>query len=209
MRDVLIPLQTTAMLFHQMTVSAVRGRGPDVSARIEASQVVTRSVSWAAEMRRLSVPLFWVSIAHRADRADRVELLTDRSIAESLRPRAQVDIGSPQGQNIVELPVRPEDHVIVKRRYDPFIGTSLELELRALGIDTILMAGIQGPIGAIESCVRGAYDRDYNVVVLRDICFGVDAEAWTWSLDRVLQYFARVMTTDSAQAILQSVGKGN
>lgn len=65
--------------------------------------------------------------------------------------------------------LKPEAHdpVIAKRRINPFLGTHLELTLRTLGVDTLLLTGVTTDL-VILSTAREAHDLDFHVEVLED-----------------------------------------
>ncbi|MBI2756765.1 MAG: cysteine hydrolase [Chloroflexi bacterium] len=64
---------------------------------------------------------------------------------------------------------RPEagDMAIVKHRYSAFIGTPLELMLRAQGVQSLVFTGIATNV-CVESTARDAFQRDFHVVLVRD-----------------------------------------
>lgn len=190
------------MVFNDMINSNVRGGDKDRTKAIESSGLIATSVRWVAELRRLRIPVFWVRVERRADRKDRVDVLTDTFIAAGKVPRPPVVKGSIEAQNIDELPVQPEDHEILKPRYSPLAGTDLDLQLRARRVDTILLGGISTNLG-VESCARDAFDLDYNVVVLSDLCWASEPRQHEWSLTKNLPNFARVMTTEEAGRLLR------
>ena len=75
--------------------------------------------------------------------------------------------GSP-GTELMPGMLQPGDTVVdTKKRYDCFVATDLDLRLRALGADTLLLTGIN-----TNSCVLAtacaANVRDYDVVVVED-----------------------------------------
>ncbi|MEU4063496.1 isochorismatase family cysteine hydrolase [Streptomyces wedmorensis] len=65
--------------------------------------------------------------------------------------------------------LKPEAHepVIAKRRVNPFLGTHLELTLRSLGVNTLLLTGATTDL-VILSTAREAHDLDFRVEVLED-----------------------------------------
>lgn len=197
-----IPRGTAAMVFNDMINSNVRGADAERTKAIAASGLIEASVRWVGDMRRLGVPIFWIRVERRADRKDRRDVLTDVHIRAGGVPRPPVTKGSPEAQNIAELPVRPEDHEILKPRFSPLANTDLDLQLRARGVDTILLGGISTNLG-VESCARDAFDLDYNVVVLSDLCWAADERQHQWSLTQTLPNFARVMTTDVARSLIR------
>jgi nicotinamidase-related amidase len=109
--------------------------------------------------------------------------------------------GSPGAQVIPELEPRPGPAEIVspKRAYGAFDGTGLDEQLRALGVDEVVICGQHTHI-----CVRhssyGALIRGYRVTVPRDgVCAfdGVDEEA---ALDYLVMAYAATLT-DVAELI--------
>ena len=67
--------------------------------------------------------------------------------------------------------LRPEegDYFVLKPKHSGFFSTTLDLLLRYLGVDTVILAGI-----ATDNCIlftaNDAYMRDYRLVVPRDCC---------------------------------------
>ena len=60
-----------------------------------------------------------------------------------------------------------DEPVIDKRCYDGFAGTSLDAELSAGGIRTIVFAGVQTNV-CVEATLRHAHARGYYCVVAED-----------------------------------------
>lgn len=137
----------------------------------------------------------------RADRADVVDVLTDVFLASGRKITPPIVRGSDRAANVDELPVQPEDQVILKPRLNPFIGTDLDLLLRARRIDTILLGGYSTNVG-VESCARTAKDLGYNVVLLSDCCWNIDVELHEWSITKIMPMFARVMASEQALRLL-------
>lgn len=75
--------------------------------------------------------------------------------------------GSWGWQLVDGLAPRPRDWVMDKFRPDGFIGTSLDLVLRAAGIETVILLGTTTE-GCLESTVRAASYHDYYVVVVEE-----------------------------------------
>jgi nicotinamidase-related amidase len=88
---------------------------------------------------------------------------------------------------------REGEAIVFKHRISPFVGTDLETLLRANGIDTLVLAGVQTS-GVVLSTVRQAGDLDYRLVVVRDCCADPDAEVHAMLLDTVIAKQAAVVT---------------
>ncbi len=61
-------------------------------------------------------------------------------------------------------------------RANVFHGTDLDKDLRAHGIDTLVMAGIASS-GVLFSSVGWSSDADYRIYIVRDCCYDPDAQA--------------------------------
>jgi len=95
------------------------------------------------------------------------------------------------------LGARDEDLLIVKHRVSPFYSTSLQAQLRALGIQKIYCSGVSTQ-AVVQATVRDAHDRDYPVVVLEDCCAAHSAEEHANSIQS-LRRFCEVTTSADVQ----------
>ena len=80
--------------------------------------------------------------------------------------------GTEGAEVIPELNVGDKDYVIKKRRFSAFFHTDLDLLLRELGVDTLIVTGLQTHI-CVQHTVADAYYLGYNVIVPKDAtdCF--------------------------------------
>lgn len=122
-------------------------------------EIVDKTVAFAALARAKGAPVIWVQ--------------------QSMRP--QVGLGratqrygrsdAHQGPGI-ELDPRlnplPEDILLVKWRQSAFYMTDLDLMLRRLGVDRVLIAGITTNVCVIATA-KDASERDYETIVLHDL----------------------------------------
>jgi nicotinamidase-related amidase len=101
-------------------------------------------------------------------------------------------LGDPGRELIPELP-RP-DYELDKPGFSAFHGTPLELLLRALDIDTVVLTGIVTH-GGVEATARDAMIRDLDVVILEDCVAAFDEDLHVASL-RGLGLYLTVMDAD-------------
>ena len=99
---------------------------------------------------------------------------------------------------------REGEPIVVKQRISPFVGTDLEMLLRANGIDTLVLAGVHTS-GVVLSTVRQAVDLDYRLIVVRDCCADPDAELNAMLLDMVIAKQADVVTTAALAGALPGI----
>ena len=102
-----------------------------------------------------------------------------------------------------ELSPRPGEPVIKKHRYNSFYATDLEIILRGLGVDTVVLTGM-----TTECCVlgtaRGALERGFRSVVVSDACASCDYPdlgAGPMSAGEMHLAALRVMSLTSSQLI--------
>jgi len=68
---------------------------------------------------------------------------------------------------IPELKPKDGDRIIFKRTYDGFYNTELELTLRSMGIETVVVTGIHTHVCVLLTAVS-AFNRGFNVIALED-----------------------------------------
>lgn len=123
----------------------------------------------------------------------------DAGLFESLFPGshdAQAMVAGTWDAEITdELAPEESEFVVDKQRYSGFYNTNLELILRDLGVDTLVIVGVTTNI-CVESTVRDAFFRDYKIIVLEDCTGAVDDLMQEGSIHSFRYGFADVMTVD-------------
>lgn len=106
--------------------------------------------------------------------------------------------------------VSDNDCVFSKYSYDCFAHTSLKFELKRRHIKTVIVVGTVVN-WCVDSTVRSAYHKDYNVVVLSDCVSGYEhagatGDKWVdMELDLFAEGFAEVMSSDAAISELNKI----
>jgi nicotinamidase-related amidase len=89
----------------------------------------------------------------------------------------------------------PGDVLVTKKRVSAFAGSDLDVVLRSLDVDALVLTGI-ATSGVVLSTLRMAADLDYELTVLRDACADGDDEVHRVLMDKVFPRQASVMPTD-------------
>jgi ureidoacrylate peracid hydrolase len=114
--------------------------------------------------REVGIRVIYTTHAHRRDGCD-MGLFDD--LWPPIATRAGLVDGEPGIEIYPEVAPRDDEVVIKKHRYSGFYGTDLEIVLRGLGVDTVIITGV-----TTENCchatARDAMFRDYKVVFLSD-----------------------------------------
>jgi len=156
----------------------------------------------ATEMRARAVPVAWIQTT--ASRA--LELWPQHHSSVLTPERAQRRLASLAEQSwgfaiYPELAVEPFDLRLTKVHYSAFIPGSSRLheELRARGIDTILVAGTATNV-CCESTGRDAMMMNYRVVMVSDATATWTAAEHTATLDLFGTFFGDVLSVDEIVA---------
>jgi nicotinamidase-related amidase len=98
-----------------------------------------------------------------------------------------------RGKPIAQLLTPDErDYFVLKPKHSAFYSTSLDLLLRYLKADTVILTGIAGNI-CILFTASDAYMRDFNLLVPRD-CIASETEA---DNQHALAYMSKVLKADT------------
>jgi nicotinamidase-related amidase len=95
----------------------------------------------------------------------------------------------------------PADIILTKHRVSAFVGTDLDMLLRANEIETIVLFGI-ATSGVVLSTLLQASDADYRLVVISDCCEDRDMDLHAALLDRFFPTRGEVITAEEFMAIL-------
>lgn len=171
-----------------------------------ARKVVAANATFFAKARAAGIPIFHCLATYRDSHEIASNPAWRARAADPNNPRKNV-----LKHNIIGMPgceVMPEVHeagdfiVDAKKRYDCFIATDLDLSLRAHGVDTVLITGVN-----TNSCVMAtaaaACCRDYATVVVSDCVDTMDGpELHAAALRVISTAFGQVATADELIAAL-------
>ena len=98
-----------------------------------------------------------------------------------------------KGKPIAQL-LRPDerDYFVLKPKHSAFFSTSLDLLLRYLKADTLILTGVAGNICVLFTA-SDAYMRDFNLLVPRD-CIASETEA---DNQHALAYMSKILKADT------------
>ena len=116
--------------------------------------------------RKQNIPVFFVTRRYRADGSDVEHTRFERWLegGRAMSPGCPDEISADMPE---EFGLCGRDYRIVKPRYSAFFHTELDLILRRLGVDTIVLAGTTTPNCIRTTCYDGI-SLEYNVAVLSD-----------------------------------------
>jgi nicotinamidase-related amidase len=162
------------------------------TAPYSAAQVVENSRRLAEAFRAQGSPVVYV----RVDINDFVKLPVDQphNMGDKPLPAVASEIAASAG-------FQPGDILITKRHWGAFAGTDLEQQLKARGVDTVVLTGISTNAG-VESTARQGTGLGFAFLLVEDACAGQDAEHHRFAFEKTFPRLARVRTTDEVLAAL-------
>ena len=173
-RPALIVVDIQALTFDK----SIRDRAiPNMPGYAERMLKARRLIDKAREQ---GIPVVFIQEVHRPDLVDFGRELDGDEEIHCLEDDPNTAIAAEQ------TGFRPDDYLIKKRRYSAFFGTDLEILLRGLKADTLLLCG-----GLTDVCVHytfvDAHQSDYFCRVVEDCVGGSSEEAHEASL-RAMEY---------------------
>ena len=185
---------TTAMIVVDMQNAylddegSMNKSGMDIT---ELKKTVSPVSNLITACRGADVPIIFTRYVLRAD-------YKDAGLRSGRGPRFKEVISLVMGTWDSELDPRMdqrlEDYVLDKTRYSSFYNTSLEVILRGLGVDTLIVCGVTTEI-CVESTVRDAYFRDFKIIVPKDAVAAMDIDRHKGTLATIEFGFGSVTTS--------------
>jgi nicotinamidase-related amidase len=161
--------------------------------------IVANIAALIAAFRAKGHPIFYTPAINRADMADKKLNTLIAALSAKLRNMQE---GSPDVEHPPEIAPTPADFVI--QRGDNLIafhGTSLDLTLRRMGVETVVITGISTNV-AITGLTMAAGEFGYHAVIPEDCIAGADREAHRVIVEHQLRMLATITTKDEVVAAL-------
>ena len=158
-----------------------------------AKETVGACVHAVETAREKGIPVFFVKRIYRYDGSD-VEMTRYQGWKNGGRGMGPGSRGANSAQAPQGLKPQNGDYTIIKPRWSAFFHTELDLILRRLKVDTVILTGTTTP-----NCIRTTcYDADaleYNVVILEDCCSSMTEEIQKANIEDMSRMGAVIMTS--------------
>jgi ureidoacrylate peracid hydrolase len=129
--------------------------------------VVPRIAGVVGTARAHGLPVIWTKSTNADPPVHRLRPARFRREPADGRPPDQFVPGS-WGWSLVDALVAKESELVVQKpRYDAFLRTTLEDDLRARGVSTVVVTGVITNC-CVDTTARSAFMRGFDVLVLRD-----------------------------------------
>ena len=160
----------------------------------QAANTVPICSTVIAKARQRGIPVFFVNRIYRKNGSD-VEFCRYENWLHGGRCLAP----NSTGDCSVEVPEafvpQAGDYTIIKPRFSAFFQTELDLILRRLQVDTVVLTGTTTPNCIRATCYDGL-SLDYNVVVIEDCCSSRTEAVQRANMEDMAYIGANVITSE-------------
>ncbi|MCU0550190.1 MAG: cysteine hydrolase [Leptolyngbya sp. Prado105] len=185
-------IQSTALLLIDFQRDFLQG---EVLQTVGASDVLHKAEKVLAVARAAEIPIIHTKEVHREQMVDFGRELDGAEPIHCLENRPGTDF------HPALYPIGGE-FTIEKRRYSAFFATDLDLLLRGLKVDTLIMMGTLTNV-CVHYTAVDAHQHDYFFHVIEDCCVGSDWNAHGSALKAMeyLQQKARITHLDFVSSV--------
>lgn len=124
-----------------------------------------------------------------------------RIVPERMRERKLCRRGTWGAAVMDELPPRAGELIIEKCRYSAFYNTNLEVLLRNRGIKALILVGVVTNV-CVETTARDAFQRDFDVIVVRDATASYSQELHEAALKNVVYHCGATLSAEEVMGLL-------
>lgn len=148
--------------------------------------IVPKTAELLRGAREKGVPVIFCNDAHLKGIDHELKLWGDHAIA-----------GTEDAEVIPELELCEKDYVVPKRRYSGFFHTDLDLLLKELGVDTVILTGLHAHM-CVRHTAADAYQLGYGIVVAKDATDSFTEEDYLYGIKYLKEvYGAEITDVDS------------
>jgi len=179
------------------TVLLVMDVQENLLAKCEKKQELLQSLSRAiGKAREAKIPIIYVTFVFRKGYPE----ISQKNKFLSMIKEAGNSFINLQEEATFDPSIAPQegDIIVNKLRGSAFSGTDLELILKSLSIQHLVLTGFETS-GVILSTVRHAADNDYTLTVLKDCCVDREEDMGTFIMDRILPRQADIIEVEKWQ----------
>jgi nicotinamidase-related amidase len=161
---------------------------------LQDKETFLQSVNGAIQTARSgNIPVIYVVVGFRKGYP---EASPNNKSFSALRKNPAMNLDAEEAYRVhTSIAPRPSDILVVKKRISAFSGSDLEIVLRSMAINHIVLTGISTS-GVVLSTLREAADKDYFLTVLSDCCFDLDEEIHRILMTKIFVRQAEVMKAE-------------
>ena len=164
--------------------------------------ILSHAASLADKCRQQGIPVIYT---RHINRGDGLGLANEEPVNEAGEPiyyhskTSTIEIAD-------EVAPAPQDIIIDKYRYSGFFESNLELMLKSLGVEHLIIGGVLTDV-CVLSTALDAYYRDYQINLVKDMCGTTTEGAHMASVLMMANWIYDMKIYDAAEMEKKLVGK--
>ncbi|WP_020008165.1 cysteine hydrolase family protein [Salinicoccus albus] len=165
-------------------------------------QVISNTKQLANGFRELDIPVIYT---RQINRSDGVALSLGEPLKSDGTP-CYYNSNEENAEIIDDIQPKDGDIIIDKYRWSAFYETNLDLILRNMGIEHVIIGGVVTD-GCLLTSVFDAYFRDYNIHLVRDICAASNQGSHMSALMMIANWVYALKIYDTENILRRMAGK--
>lgn len=167
------------------------GKGP-MGEQVRSRSLIANTAQAIAKARAAGVAVGYVVVGFSEDYH---ECPPNSPIFGPARKNGLFKLGTWGAEVHSALAPQMGDVRVVKHRVSPFYSTTLEAQLRALGVTKIYCSGVSTQ-AVVQATVRDGHDRDFEMFVLEDCCAAHSVEEHKNSIGSISRFCTVTTSTE-------------
>ncbi|MGE8528113.1 MULTISPECIES: cysteine hydrolase family protein [Chryseobacterium] len=156
----------------------------------DATKLISNTQEAIKTARKRQIPVIYITVGFRQGMPE----ISKNNKAFSAIKQHMIHVNMKEWVSIhPDLLPDEQDIVITKKRFSAFTGSDLEVVLRGLNIEHLVLTGISTS-GVVLSTLREAADKDYTLTVIEDCCKDEDEEVHRVLMGKIFPRQADVIT---------------
>ena len=167
-------------------------------------KVIPATRDLIAFCRHEGIPIFYTQAVRERSGIDlltNVHMILPRTREERLKVPITVR-GTWDSRVIDEIKPAKRDHIIIKRRDSAFQDTELRVWLQSVGINTLILCGVDTSI-CVETSLRDAFNLGYDIFLISDATASGIGKYYETTLERVGDYYGIVSNLSDFKKIIK------
>ena len=167
-------------------------------------KVIPTTRDLIAFCRHEGIPIFYTQAVRERSGIDlltNVHMILPRTREERLKVPITVR-GTWDSRVIDEIKPAKRDHIIIKRRDSAFQDTELRVWLQSVGINTLILCGVDTSI-CVETSLRDAFNLGYDIFLISDATASGIGKYYETTLERVGDYYGIVSNLRDFKKIIK------
>ncbi len=147
--------------------------------------------------RAKGVPVIYTQETHRAEKVDFGLELIGNDPEHCLE-------GTPGVEIISDLAMQPGDFLIKKRRYSAFFATDLEILLRGLRSNHLVLTGVATDV-CVQATALDAHQHDYRVIIPSECVAGTNLTRHEAALANISHLLGRICPLSEVLSMIDAI----